>query len=43
MKAYGGVNVYTHVFLTTALVEVRDQLQAPVAIPPGEEPSVPIG
>jgi hypothetical protein len=32
MKAYGGVDVKNHVFLTSALVSV--QLLAPVTLPP---------
>jgi hypothetical protein len=43
MKAYGGVAVETHVFLTSALVGVSGQLHAPAALPPGKEPPVPIG
>jgi hypothetical protein len=35
MKAYEGVDVYTHVFLTSALVG-GGQFHAPAALPPGE-------
>jgi hypothetical protein len=38
MKAYGGVDVQTHVFLTSALVGVEWS-----ALLPGKEPPVPIG
>jgi hypothetical protein len=43
MKAYGGVDVYIHVYLTSALVEVNCQLHVPAALPPGKEPPDPIG
>jgi hypothetical protein len=36
MKAYGGVDVYIQVFLTSAVV--GGQLHAPAALPPEEEP-----
>jgi hypothetical protein len=34
MKAYRGVDVWTHVFLTLAQLEVSVQLHAPAALPP---------
>jgi hypothetical protein len=37
MKTYGVVDVYIHVFLTSALVG-DDRLHAPVALNPGKEP-----
>jgi hypothetical protein len=43
MKAYGKVDVYIHILLTSELLEVSGQLQAPAALPPGKEPPVPIG
>jgi hypothetical protein len=44
MKAYGAVDVYIHVFLTSELVgEVNDQVQAPAALPSGKELLVRIG
>jgi hypothetical protein len=42
MKAYRGVDVHIHVFLTSALAEVSGQLHAPAASSPGKEPPVPI-
>jgi hypothetical protein len=38
MKAYVGVDVYTQVFLTSALVVDGGQLHAPAALPPGKQP-----
>jgi len=38
MKAYGGVEVKLHEFLTWALVEVSGQLLSPAAFSPGKEP-----
>jgi hypothetical protein len=42
MKAYGGVDLQLHVFLTSELVG-GGQIHAPAALPPGKEPPVPIG
>jgi hypothetical protein len=39
MKAYGGVDVYIHIFLTSALAGGSGHLHAPVALPPEKEPS----
>jgi hypothetical protein len=36
MKTHGGVDVYTHVFLTSALGEVSGQLHAPATLPHGK-------
>jgi hypothetical protein len=41
MKTYGVVDVWTHVFLTLALVS--GHLHATAALPPGKEPPLPIG
>jgi hypothetical protein len=41
MKAYGGVDVYSHIFLTLVL-EVSDQLHALTALPPGKQSPVSI-
>jgi hypothetical protein len=41
MKAYGVVDVYIHIFLTSALA--GGEWLAPSALPPGIEPPVPIG
>jgi hypothetical protein len=38
MKAYRGVDVQTHVFLTSPLVGSEWSLHAPAALPPGKEP-----
>jgi hypothetical protein len=42
MKAYGGVDMYIHVFLTSTLVR-GGQLYAPAALAPRKEPPVPMG
>jgi hypothetical protein len=34
MKTYEGVDLYLHVFLTPALMELSAQLHAPAALPP---------
>jgi hypothetical protein len=36
MKTYGGVDVYIHVLLTSALSGDSGKLHASVALPPGE-------
>jgi hypothetical protein len=43
MKAYGGVDVQIHIFLTLRLLEVSRQLHYTAALPPGKEPPVPVG
>jgi hypothetical protein len=44
MKAYGGLDVYIHIFLISAQVlGASGQLHGPVALPPGIKPPVPIG
>jgi hypothetical protein len=40
MMTYGGVDVQTHVFFTSALVGVINFM--PHALPPGKKPAVPI-
>jgi hypothetical protein len=40
MKAYGGVDVQIHIFLTSVLVEVSGQLHAPAALTPPRGKSV---
>jgi hypothetical protein len=40
MKVYGGVDVYIHVFLTSA---DSGELHASAAVSPRKEPPVPIG
>jgi hypothetical protein len=42
MKTYGGVDVQTEVFLTSALMDVRGQLHAQAASSMDKEPLVPI-
>jgi hypothetical protein len=39
----GGVDVYTHVFLTSALVVSERSAHTPVALLPGKKPNVLIG
>jgi hypothetical protein len=43
MKKYGGVDVEIHVFMTSALVEVRGRLQTTTAFIPGKQLRVFIG
>jgi hypothetical protein len=43
MKAYGGVDVYIHIFLTSALVGGKWSASLPCRFNPGEDPPVPIG
>jgi hypothetical protein len=43
MNTYGEVDAWIYVFLTWYELEVSGQLNAPTALPPGEEPPVPIG
>jgi hypothetical protein len=42
MKAYEGVDVSIHIYLTSALAR-SGQLHVPAALLPGKEPRVPIG
>jgi hypothetical protein len=42
MKAYVGVNVYTHIFLTSALVGGERSASRPVRFAPGKEPRYPV-
>jgi hypothetical protein len=42
MKAYRGVDVYIRTWRRHEL-EVSGQLHAPAALPPGKDPTVPIG
>jgi hypothetical protein len=43
MKAYGGMDVQIHIFLTSALAGGEWSASRPGALPPGKEPPVPIG
>jgi hypothetical protein len=43
MKKYGGVDVYIHVFLTSAIVGGEWSDSRPGRFTPGEDPAVPIG
>jgi hypothetical protein len=43
MKTYGRVDVYIHVPLTSAQLEVSGQLHVPAVLIPGKKPPVPIG
>jgi hypothetical protein len=43
MKAYWGVEVQLHAFLTSALMEVSGELHTPAALQTEKEPLVPIG
>jgi hypothetical protein len=40
MKTNGGVDVQTHVFLTSTLLDVSGQFDAPAAFPPGKETQI---
>jgi hypothetical protein len=42
MKAYGGVDVQIHIFLTSALVGGEWSTSRPGRFTPGKEPPVPI-
>jgi hypothetical protein len=42
MKTHGGVDVYIHIFLTSALVGGKWSALRPAALPPGKELPVPI-
>jgi hypothetical protein len=39
MKAYGGVDIWIHIILTSALAGMSGQVHAPAALPPGERTS----
>jgi hypothetical protein len=41
MKVYGGVDVYTHIFLTSAVDGGEWSASRPARFTPGKEPSVP--
>jgi hypothetical protein len=43
MKAYGRVDIETHIFLTSALVGDEWSVSCPGDFIPGKEPPVPIG
>jgi hypothetical protein len=43
MKAYGGVDVYIHVFLTSELVGGERSASSPGHFTPGDKLPVPIG
>jgi hypothetical protein len=43
MKTYGGVDVQTHVFLTSALVGGEWSASRPGRVTPVKEPLVPVG
>jgi hypothetical protein len=42
MKAYGGMDIQIHIFLTSALVGGEWSVSRPAALSPGKEPEVPI-
>jgi hypothetical protein len=42
MKAYGGVHVYIHIFLTSSLVGGEWSASRPAALPPGSSPWYPL-
>jgi hypothetical protein len=43
MKTYGGVEVYLPHYLPLHYVEASDQFYGPVALPPVEQPRLPVG
>jgi hypothetical protein len=43
MKVYGGVDVYTHILLTSALDGGEWPVSRPGRFTPGKEPPLPIG
>jgi hypothetical protein len=43
MKTYGGVEIYIHIFLTSALVGGELSASRPGRFTPGKETAVPIG
>jgi hypothetical protein len=43
MKAYGGIDVFIYIFLTSALVEGERSASRPGRFSPWNEPPVPIG
>jgi hypothetical protein len=43
MKAYGGIDVQIHIFLTSALIGGEWSASRPAALPPGKEPPELIG
>jgi hypothetical protein len=43
MKTYGGMDVYIHIFLTSALAGAEWLVYAPAALTQGKEPALPIG
>jgi len=43
LRLVGGVEVYLHIFFTSALEGSEWQLHVPAPLPPGIEPLMPIG